>query len=448
MKNQDEQQFHSALPERLIDKAIKISYSQAILSSIFLSIGGGMFVIGYALKLGANNAQIGLMTTLPMYCVVFQLLASMLTERGISRRKLVTIMATINAAGYLIIATIPSLFRHDGSQVKVGALIGLLTVMTLFLHITNNARSSWLADLIPPRRLGEFFGRNVMFTNIVATIFAVGGGSFLDHAKSSGISGFVWIFVTASIIALVNALLHLPQADVPHRKHESSRNMLLMIRQTFSNKPLIPVIAYATVWSMQSISAPFFATYLLRDLNVSYVGLGLASACSTVMVMLSSPFWGRMVDKYGSRPILIACAAAVIPVPFMWIWVTTAKMVYYLVCPAHIVVGIAVGGITVALNAMVFKVTPVSGRSVQLAIYTIIVTLVAAPMPTIGGYLPDWLHSLGIDIDLRCVFWASQFFIFIATLIACTIHEPLSRSAKELVHDLPANLRSSKTNAA
>ncbi|MHB9037786.1 MAG: MFS transporter [Armatimonadota bacterium] len=445
MKDQDEHQHHPALSLRLINKAIRISYFQTILASICLMLGSGMFVIGYALKLGANNAEIGLMTSIPMYCVVFQLFASMLTERGVNRRRLVTLMVAINALGFVALAAIPSLFGDGSPKIRVGAMIGLLTVMTIFGHIANNARSSWLADLVPPRRLGEFFGRNVMYANVVATVFAICGGSFLDHAKRSGIGGFVWLFVVGSVIALTNSLLHLPQADVPHRKHESSHSMLLMARNTLSNKPLMVVTGYAAVWSMQLIAAPFVATYMLRDLHVSYTGLGVVTAVATLVVMLSSSFWGRMVDRYGSRPILIACSAAIVPIPLMWIWVTTAKMVYFVICPANILVGFAAGGIQVALSTLVFKVTPAAGRSVQLAIYTILLTLVAAPMPTIGGHLPDWIRSMGIQTDLRCTFWATQIFTFAATLIACRIHEPASRSTGELVRDLPTNMMTSKT---
>ena len=438
MEIQQGQQPRVSLHE--IEKAIKISYAQSILSTVYLTLVNGMFLVGFALKLGADNAQIGMMVTLPMFCVLMQMVSSALVERGVSRRMLATWSAAVCALCWSLVVAIPYVFKNETVACKVWILIGLIILINLFLHISNNSRSSWLADLIPARRLGEFFGRTTMYANVVSTIFAVAGGSFLDHAKHGSIDAFVWIFLTASFIGLINALLNLPQADVSLNKQEVGRKISDTLKETFANKDLMRVIAYALVWCMQAISAPFGSAYMLRDLHMSYVGVGILTAVTTAAVLLTSPFWGKMVNRYGCRPILIFTSIVLGIIPLMWIWITTAHRAYCIMGFANFIGGFALSGNTVALSTIIYNVTPKAGRSGQLALYSILVTLFAAPLPAIGGHLPDWLHSLGLNADLRCTFWASQLFIIISIFLARRIRENKSHHTKELVSNLPKHL--------
>lgn len=433
------------LPYRLVEKAIRITYYQAVIGTIGGSLAGGMFLTGFALKLGASNAHIGLMTTIPMFCVLLQLLSSVLVERGISRRLLTTYAGVGWTLLWIMITAIPYTLCGASANTRITALIALITLATAAVHVAGNARSSWLADLVPSRRLGEFFGKNMLLGNIVAMFFSIAGGAFLDHVKRGSIGAFALVFIAGATFGLVNALLHLPQADVPLSKHEHSHNLKKMVREAFANKQLMLVTAFALVWSLQNIANPFVAVYILRDLHVSYAGLGIITAVSTLSVMLSSGFWGRMVEKYGCRPVLVACCCVFVPMPIEWIWVNNATSAYYILTPLNIVVGFAAGGVSVSLSKLLFDVTPTAGKSVHLAVYSIVVTLLSAPMPAIGGYLPDWLRALGIHADLRCTFYLVPIFTIWATMIARKIKEPNSRRTAEFVKDLPNNLIGSKS---
>ncbi|MDO8586672.1 MAG: MFS transporter [Armatimonadota bacterium] len=440
MDSEPDQEKPSKLPEHLIEKAIRISCYQFVLGSIAGSLAGGMFVTGFALKLDAGNAQIGLMTTIPMFCVVLQLLSSALVERGVSRRLLTTCLAVVWSLVWLLVAAIPCALSKASSNTRITVLIALITLIAAASHLSSNARSSWLADLIPSRRLGEFFGKSMLFSSLVGTFFGVAGGSFLDHAKRGNISGFTWIFIAGATIGLINALLNLPQADVPLSKHEHSNNILKMVREAFKNKALMLVTAFAVVYSLQAIASPFISVYILRDLRVPFVGLGAINAVYAVTVLLSSTFWGRMVDTYGCRPVLVACMMAMVPIPVGWIWITDALSAYCLLAPMNIVAGFAAAGISVALSKLLFDATQEAGKSVQLAVYSIVVYLLTAPLPAIGGHLPDWFRAIGIHADLRCTFYTVPFFTFAAAMIARRIREPDSRATSEFVRDLPKHL--------
>jgi hypothetical protein len=114
--------------------------------------------------------------------------------------------------------------------------------------------------------------------------------------------------------------------------------------------------------------------------------------------------------------------------------------VYAIVIPVNLLGGFAMAGVAVALNTLVYKVTPDAGRAVQFAIYSILVVAAASPMPALGGHLPGWLRSLGVAADLRCTFYASALFALAAAVAGRCIKEPDSRHTAEMLRDLPTYL--------
>ncbi len=430
-----------SLPPQTIERAIKLTYAQAMLGSIYAASTGGMFLIGYALRLGASNVQIGLMSTIPMLCVLVQLCSSALVERGISRRRLTIAASLLNVAGWAFIVFIPYMAKGAPAWVRVGALITVLTLVTLFGQIAGNARGSWLGDLVPADFRGTFFGRLTMYGGLIGILFALGEGTFLDLVKGLGVGAFSILFLFGMLFGFLNTALFVPQPDLPTTRHASAGNFLALVRETFANGALVALMIYVMFWSMQGVAGPFYTTYLLRDLHMPFLGIGALNAATMVTLLAFSPFWGRMVNRYGCRPVLIACTAVIVPLPLVWLGLTTPMAVYCVIIPLNLLVGFFVAGISVGINTLVYNITPSAGRSVQLAVYSIVVVLMAAPMPTLGGHLPDWLATLGIHTDLRATFYASIPFVACSAIAACFLKDPGSSHTRELLRKLPGHLR-------
>jgi hypothetical protein len=125
---------------------------------------------------------------------------------------------------------------------------------------------------------------------------------------------------------------------------------------------------------------------------------------------------------------------------FSWLWVDRPARVYAVITAVNLVAGAAAAGVSVSLSTLVYKVTPSAGRAVQLAVYSIAVTLFAAPLPTIGGHVPDWLCGLGLPRDLRFTFYAAGVFMLASSAVARRIADPRSFRTRHMLRDFGGRL--------
>ncbi|HEY3417008.1 MAG TPA: MFS transporter, partial [Armatimonadota bacterium] len=423
-----------------VTRAVKLTYAQSMLGAVFAASTGGMFLIGYALKLGADNVRIGLLSTVPMCCVVMQLVSAALIEHGVSRRKMTIVAMLLSVLGWALAIAIPVLARGPLANWRVEILIAIIALVTLMANMANNARASWVGDLIPESFRNTFFGRIIMYGSIIGVVFALVEGRFLDVVKSHGVGAFGLLFGFGMLFGLATVLLFLPQPDAPLARHASGGRFFILVKETFANRPLMIVLLFALLWSLQTMAGPFYATYMLRDLGMPFLGVGIVNAVTALVMIACSPFWGRIIDRYGCRPVLVASTFAIVPLPLVWIWMTSPLRIYLVVLPLNILVGFAIAGFSVALNTLIYKVTSSTGRSVQLAVYSILVTLAAAPMPVLGGLLPKACEHFGLHTDLRVTFLATIPLVLLAGLAALRIPDPASCHTRDLVRALPGHL--------
>jgi MFS family permease len=422
-----------------VNRAMRLTYLQAMLGAASVALTGGAFITGFALKLGADTIHIGLMSTLPMLCILVQLLAAAVVERGADRRRMTILWSLGGVFGWVGVLLIP-LLGGGPSLGKVWLLIGTLTLITLFAYVAGSARGSWVGDLIPETMRGAFFGRLFMYSAIVSGVFGLLGGRLMDGLKHQGAGAFCALFAVGAGLGLFSVLLYLPQ---PHASPAPAEGACFRthVRATFANRPFMLVMLYALLWSLQSIAWPFYNTYMLDDLKMSYFWISFTGIPAMLTMVLASPFWGRIVDRYGCRPVLVACTAACVPIPLVWLWLDTPLAVTVVVSAVNLFGGFLGSGISVALSTLVYKATPSAGRAVQFAIYSILVTLAAAPMPTLGGALPGLLARWGIHADVRVTFYACIPLMLAALFAARALREADAGSTIELVRRLPRHLR-------
>jgi hypothetical protein len=425
-----------AMPgETLLKRAVRLTYAQVMLGSVFGASTGGMFLIGFAMAMGANDVVLGLLGTAPMLMVAFQFMGAWLVERGTSRKKLAVAFGFVGPAAWFLIVSVPLLGDSTGRAGRLGILFGIICLVTVSLQLANNARSSWLGELIPADRRGSFFGYCTMFGGIVGAVFAVAEGRFLDYVAAHGLFAFTALFLVGALFGLASAAMMLPQPDCPLPGGGAPTGFFEHVRSAWRNEKLRRLAGVNAVMALGSVSLPFVPAYLLRDVGLSYFGLGLVNSVWIATWLASSPFWGKMADRFGCRPVLTLGLCMIAPCAGVWLLIPpgAAHRAYTLLPLVNLVSGAGNAAIVVALSAMLYKVSRPEGRSVQFAAYSVLVTYAGMPMPVFGGWLVSHLKAAGYPVDLRLTFFMWALFIATAAALSWRLKEPRSARVRTLV---------------
>ena len=411
-------------PEQ-VARAIRWSYAQMMFVSVFGASTGGMFLIGFAMSLGADNVLLGLMTTLPACFVVFQFLAAWLIQRGFSRKKMTVLFSFGTPLCWVLIASIPLLGGALGKAGGLAVLIGVIAVATVSNQFAGNARGSWVGELVPANRRGRFFGYLAMFGGIIGAMFAVAEGRFLDFAALHGLVAFTSLFFFGCVFGLAAAAMNLPQPDCPLPGGQDSGSFMAHLRGVAANRPFRQLALVHAVVNMSSIAGPFGVAYCLRDLKMPFFNLGLVNAAGTAAALVAAPLWGRLVDRVGCRSVMLTGLLIMAPCSIVWPFIPPGDpwLAYWLVPLSNFGAGVGGAAWGVSVSAMVYKLSKPEGRSVQFAAYNVFVTLCSAPMPLLGGWLVTQLSSSGWHVDLRLTFYLWAVFILAAAILARRLPE-------------------------
>jgi hypothetical protein len=107
--------FHE-LPETLRTD-LTLSVREGAINTVFATLVGGTFLVGFALELGATSTQIGILSALPPLLNLVQILGSYFVTKAGSSKRVCVLSAALYRLVWLVITLLPLLLfwcDHDG----------------------------------------------------------------------------------------------------------------------------------------------------------------------------------------------------------------------------------------------------------------------------------------------------------------------------------------------
>lgn len=149
---------------------------------------------------------------------------------------------------------------------------------------------------------------------------------------------------------------------------------------------------------------------LSTEMGATAFQSGLLISVYSLMQFIFSPFWGRLSDKYGRRPILLICLLGEV---FSYLLFAQARSLELLFL-ARIFSGFFGASISTA-SAYISDITPPNERSKGMALVGAAFGLGFLFGPAIGGGLTVWAEHLSPDIFFRTSF--SSYWVSLLCLI-------------------------------
>jgi len=435
-----------------IERGLRYLTLEGMASHGFFSITTSGFLAAFALALGANNLQIGILAAIPFITQPLQLAVIPLVER-IRLRKAMAIGAWIPAQLLWIpIALIP-IFLDVPSAGAISLLLGLLAIRGVLTSINNCAWNSWIRDLIPQQILGNLMGRRLSLAAIVAIVFGLSSAFFADwwigrSPSDSQVLGYTipllfGIFTLALVSPVFMAMIPEPRMQpIP----EPKTPIISTIAAPFRDRNYRKLLRFLLLWGFAiNLSTPFFAVYMLVWLELPLTQVIGFSVLSQVFNIIFLRIWGRFVDRFGHKAILSLCVSLYLLVILGWTFTTMPER-YFLTIPLlvvlHILAGIAAAGVTLTVSTIGLKLSPAGRATPYLAGASIATSMGAGLGPLLGGFLADYFSGRQLGLIFEWLSPDSHFFVdvlnitgfdflFVITFIIGLMTLPLLASVRE-----------------
>lgn len=378
------------------------------------SITTSGFLAAFALALGANNLQIGILAALPFIMQILQLPSIWLVEKFRKRKAIALITWFPAQMLWFPMALIPFFIGVPSSR-AISILLVLMTFRGLLAAVSNCGWNGWIRDLIPQTVLGRIFSKRLAMATVSSIIFSLGAAFFVDYWRNqvpseSVILGYSYVILFGALFLGMASPVFM--SLMPEPSMQTIPGLQPSIRERLTapirDRNFRHLIQFLFSWGFASnLAIPFFAVYMLKrlELPLSWViGLSILSQLFNIFFLR---VWGRFVDRFGNKAVLSLCASLYLLVILGWIFTTMPER-YFLTIPLllflHVFAGIANAGVTLTVGTIGLKLSPKGEATSYLAGASLATNLGAGLGPLVGGLMADFFSTRQLDLTFT---WTS-----------------------------------------
>lgn len=344
------------------------------------------FNAAYALRLGAENSHIGLLSSIPaLLAAVVSIPAGHFLERRTRRKGWVLGSLMMHRMGYALVALVPFVPAHWFNR---GALLVLLlVVMGPPAHFFGVGFNAMLADVVPERRRAAVFATRNIISVATSSVGLLLIGQLLNRVvfpvnyQIAYALGFA-----ASVVSLAFLYkLRVPDSHVrveERQVRQSLRQRMRSLRELGAAYPgFVRFVTSTLLYNLGAWAAgPLYTLFYVRQLGASDAWLGSLGAVSNVSSVVGYAAWRRVIERWGDSRTLkrIAPGAALFP-----ILVGTLRALTPILVVAGLD-GLIVTGVNLSHFNLYLKACPSDRRPMFMGLYSTIMNVAAFVAPLIG----------------------------------------------------------------
>ncbi len=428
-----------------------------LFGAAWMSITTGATLTRFARSLGVREFGFGVLAAIPFLAAFAQLPASFFIERFGHRKRLFLTANLLHRALWLVIAAIPWVLPPGRCPM---ALITLMGLSSLASQSTGPSWHSWLVDMVPSRIRGRYMSRRSQAGQIVNLLLTLTVGFFLDWAEGIGVVALSRMLsvmlAVAAVLGIVDILYFVGIPDHEVQRHDRAYGLRELFLQPLKNRSFRFCLAFTACLTFSTgFMGQFAWLYVFDVVKASNMQANLLLiAFPLVIGLMSLPFWGRMVDRLGRKPVLIIAGISVIPGALAWVFVAEGHWFpgYFGIMLAGFAwPGVELGYVNILLGLME------RGRGkIRNTAYVAINSVVVASAGTLSGLfggllareLRDWHGSLlGVALTYHGVlFLISTVIRTLGLLFLRGIEEPRSFSARDAFRYMAGTMYSNLQN--
>jgi MFS family permease len=364
------------------------------MGNIYATLVHGLLFVRFGNRIGMTPFDWGLLNSISSLLLGADLLSALLAQR-VGRRKLIWFVSSMVCRSLRFLAVLVALLLNCfGSAHASAVLICGVCLSNFFAALATPPWLSWLADLVPARDHGAFWGRRaawIDFSNLCVLMPACALVDWVPEAWKT--PTLIGVFVVALAIGVVDLIVHstLPEPDpqLPPRTP-----MLRQIAEPLRDRGFRPWLWFNVCWTFSmalggSLSLVYFDKYLGIDKNL-LGGAFVLAALPTIGSMLTGARSGARVDRLGPKRVLLWGHFFWSIFPAFWIFATPRTALFWLGC-AGFISGTASRAAMVATNKLITRYPPRDHCAMYVAVSSLVGNLAAGIGSLAAG---SFVHAL------------------------------------------------------
>jgi MFS family permease len=356
----------------------------------------GAFLTGFALYLRANDLHLGLLMAIPLLAQTAQVAGAWLVQRTGWRKPIVAWASVFSRSLWLLMALIPFLARaHRMEWFLAGYLLS-----SVAMNLAVPLWTVWMSDLVPESIRGRYFGFRNRISGLITMASSLGAGLIVDGAIRAGheYAGYLILFAAATLAGLM-AFVYIRRQPEPGYRPEPVGNIFRYLVLPLRDPLYRSILLFYMLWLIPlGLAAPFFTAHVIKNLRWSFSGLAALNIIATVFAILFHPFWGRLIDRYGHRPVLRMTTFGLVPLPLIY-----AFCPYSWTWPIYLdaaLAGLLWSGYNLAIFSILMFALPRQARPIYVAMAAAAGGLISFAASVAGGWLAEtmsgWSYRAGI----------------------------------------------------
>lgn len=473
MDGKDVQPVHGVRPRgKQLKRSLRYLTVAWIFGAVWLAATSGAPLTLFAQGLGASEFQFGLLSAIPFLTSLISLPASWLIDQTGSRKNVFFIGLYFQRLAWVPIAMMPQALLHHSGGGPGSAAVWWFLFLTLLMFcgqaFGTPAWVSWMADLVPDRSRGKYFGMRRGWGMAVTVPTAVVVGLVLDHvAATSGTNSEQmlrvcgWVFIVAAGFGAMDIAFHHPIPEIRAAPVKVKHLMSGFMRPLRDPQFLWFAGFVGTITFAVSFMGQFVTLFMIDKLKVTNTGtqLMLIAVPAVAQLLVLQP-WGHAVDRYGKKPVLTLASLGLVPIGFGWCFMNGGAiwLGYILTAVgAALYCGVEVANLNITLEMSGADDNAGTAGSSYVAVNSIIVNIFGCIGGVSAGLIAQALRGWSWDSGIPGLAPIGSYEVLFALsgvsrllaviLFLPKIHEPDSKPAHETLRFMTSNIYNNLYNA-
>jgi MFS family permease len=301
-----------------------------VYGAFWLWIISGAAMTRFAKELNTPEWGFGVLTAIPFIAPMAQFATAYLHPRSWTRKSFFMWLGTLCRFLWVFVGLVPWILPPS---IQWQTMAALMLASWILSHLTTPVWMEWMSDVIPNRVRGRYFATRNRIGVIVGLIATLISGYLLDQFTFSPGPAFdpqqhALMLKACSVMIMISGLIGMMDIlrfRLIHDQLKPDRPSAKSVWQTF-REPLADANFRTflkfnfTLYLGLGFVGQYIWLYVLDVAKVSNANANILLIGAPLVVMAASySFWGKIIDKLGTKPVLVFSSA--IFLNGIWSWV-------------------------------------------------------------------------------------------------------------------------------